>query len=142
MSIEVSFSAPQEPLVADAPLTPAEIDVISRITGKRAAMVCRPNCIGEKMVADYHNLRNRFIPSSFQDINQHEASRLMCTIKQFWQKKFVTDGRQRSFQIVSEVNYPFGTPYYFRAIINLHLDRVEIISPFKWSATSEELSLQ
>lgn len=126
---QVAETLPEDLLTLGS--TDAEVRALSAIARRKIRSVLIPTCGGEKLLQDVGNVRNIYKPNAWADIHPHIRSVAWSQLVTFWQRRFQSYHRDRPYQMVIEIPFPYGTPYKTSLIVDIDTKGFSIISPFK-----------
>jgi len=126
--LESDQSAPNPNIVE---LTCVEVAILDIIKGQRDKTEEVEKCDGAKTVLSIRNRANIYRPQSFDEINPKVRAQIINSLKTSWSRRFGVLGRQRPYQVILNVQFPVGSPYSFRLIVDIQETGFEFVSPFK-----------
>lgn len=128
-AVRTAETLPEDLLMLDS--TDAEVRVLSAIARRKVRSIFVPTCGGEKLLQDVGNVRNIYKPNAWADIHPHIRGVAFSQMIAFWQRRFQSCHRDRPYQMVIEIPFPYGTSYKTSLIVDIDTRGFSIISPFK-----------
>lgn len=111
--------------------TDAEVRALSLIARRKVRNVLIPTCGGDKLLQDAGNVRNIYKPEAWIDVHPQVRSMVWSQLVTFWERRFQGYHRDRPYQMVIEIPFPYNTPYTTSLVVDIHKQGFSIISPFK-----------
>lgn len=111
--------------------TDAEVRALSSIARRKIRTLLIPTCGGVKLLQDAGNVRNIYKPDAWLDIHPQIRNMVWSQLVAFWGRRFQSYRRNRPYQMVIEIPFPYETPYKTSLVVDIREQGFSIISPFK-----------